>query len=141
MYKRQVTIRVLMDESLTGKQKFELVLKEMKIAFSNGFILGVLSFVLIGLYIALFKGKSFLFAYAVSGCIGASLLLAMVISGAVGTCIPLFFKKIHVDPAVASGPLITTVNDLSLIHILSRHLQVISPALWSGLLLVLSSSP
>ena len=107
-----VTIRVLMDESLTGKQKFELVLKEMKIAFSNGFILGVLSFVLIGLYIALFKGKSFLFAYAVSGCIGASLLLAMVISGAVGTCIPLFFKKMHVDPAVASGPLITTVNDL-----------------------------
>ena len=107
-----VTIRVLMDESLTGKQKFELVLKEMKIAFSNGFILGVLSFVLIGLYIALFKRKSFLFAYAVSGCIGASLLLAMVISGAVGTCIPLFFKKIHVDPAVASGPLITTVNDL-----------------------------
>ena len=36
----------------------------------------------------------------------------MVISGAVGTLIPLFFKKIHVDPAVASGPLITTVNDL-----------------------------
>ena len=35
-----------------------------------------------------------------------------MISSAVGTCIPLFFKKIHVDPAVASGPLITTVNDL-----------------------------
>ena len=66
----------------------------------------------IGLYIALFKGKTFVFAYAVSGCIGVSLLLAMVISGAVGTLIPLFFKKIHVDPAVASGPLITTVNDL-----------------------------
>ena len=47
-----------------------------------------------------------------SGCIGLSLVLAMVISGAVGTCIPLFFKKIHVDPAVASGPLITTINDL-----------------------------
>ena len=39
-------------------------------------------------------------------------MLAMLISSAVGTCIPLFFKKIHVDPAVASGPLITTVNDL-----------------------------
>ena len=26
--------------------------------------------------------------------------------------IPLFFKKINIDPAVASGPLITTVNDL-----------------------------
>ena len=107
-----VTIRVLMDESLTGKQKAELVFKEMKIAFSNGSILGILSFVVIGLYIALFKGKTFIFAYAVSGCIGVSLLLAMVISGAVGTLIPLFFKKIHVDPAVASGPLITTVNDL-----------------------------
>ena len=41
-----------------------------------------------------------------------SLILAMVISSAVGTLIPLFFKKIGVDPAVASGPLITTVNDL-----------------------------
>ena len=41
-----------------------------------------------------------------------ALLLAMVISGAVGTCIPLFFKKINGDPAVASGPLITTINDL-----------------------------
>ena len=101
-----------MDESLTGKQKAELVFKEMKIAFSNGSILGILSFALIGLYIALFKGKTFVFAYAVSGCIGVSLLLAMVISGAVGTLIPLFFKKIHVDPAVASGPLITTINDL-----------------------------
>ena len=107
-----VTIRVLMDESLTGKQKFQLVLKEMKIGFSNGMILGTISFALVGLYIALFKGKTFLFAYAVSGCIGLSLVLAMVVSGAVGTCIPLFFKKIHVDPAVASGPLITTVNDL-----------------------------
>ena len=107
-----VTIRVLMDESLTGKQKLELVWKEMRIAFSNGLILGVLSFTAIGLYIVVAKGKPFAFAYAVSGCIGAALLSAMVISGAVGTCIPLFFKKINVDPAVASGPLITTVNDL-----------------------------
>ena len=36
----------------------------------------------------------------------------MVISSMSGTVIPMFFKKIHVDPAVASGPLITTVNDL-----------------------------
>lgn len=107
-----VTIRVLMDESLTGKQKAELVWKEMTIGFSNGLILGTLSFIVIGLYIALFKGKTFMFAYAVSGCIGIALVVAMVISGAIGTCIPLFFKKINVDPAVASGPLITTINDL-----------------------------
>lgn len=107
-----VTIRVLMDESLTGKQKVELVFKEMRIAFSNGAILGILSFFVLGLYIALFKGKTWTFAYAVSGCIGLSLMVAMVISGAVGTLIPLFFKKINIDPAVASGPLITTINDL-----------------------------
>ena len=107
-----VTIRVLMDESLTGKQKVELVFKEMRIAFSNGAILGILSFFVLGLYIALFKGKTWTFAYAVSCCIGLSLMVAMVISGAVGTLIPLFFKKINIDPAVASGPLITTINDL-----------------------------
>lgn len=107
-----VTIRVLMDESLTGRQKLELVFKEMRIGLCNGGLLGLMSFVLIGLYIWLFKGRTLVFAYAVSACIGCSLLLAMLISSAVGTCIPLFFKKIHIDPAVASGPLITTINDL-----------------------------
>ena len=52
------------------------------------------------------------FAFAVSLCIGAALMLAMLISSGVGTLVPIFFKKIGVDPAVASGPLITTVNDL-----------------------------
>lgn len=40
------------------------------------------------------------------------MILAMLISALSGTLIPLFFKKIKIDPAVASGPLITTVNDL-----------------------------
>ena len=107
-----VTIRVLMDESLTARQKLSLVGKEMKIGASNGIILGILSICFIGVYICLFKGKDPAFAFAVSACIGCSLLLAMIISSIVGTCIPLFFKKINIDPAVASGPLITTVNDL-----------------------------
>lgn len=107
-----VTIRVLMDETLTGKQKIELVFKEMKIGFSNGLLLGVASFVALGIYICFIKGKGAVMGFAISGCIGISLLLAMVISSAVGTLIPLFFKKIHIDPAVASGPLITTINDL-----------------------------
>ncbi len=107
-----VTIRVLMDENLTGSQKLRLVIKEMKVGLANGLILGVISFVLIGLYIMFFKQKEMLFSFSVSGCIGISLLLAMMISGTVGTLIPLFFKKIKVDPAVASGPLITTINDL-----------------------------
>ncbi|MDO4648602.1 MAG: magnesium transporter [Eubacteriales bacterium] len=107
-----VTIRVLMDENLTGRQKLNLVVKEIRVGFCNGLLLGVFTFLLIGLYIMIFKHRTFTFAYAVSGCIGVSLLVAMVISSAVGTLIPLFFKKIKVDPAVASGPLITTINDL-----------------------------
>ena len=51
-------------------------------------------------------------AFLISSCVGASLFLAMIISSLVGTLIPLFFNKIKIDPAVASGPLITTVNDL-----------------------------
>ncbi len=107
-----VTIRVLTDENLTFKQKGHLVTKEMRVGLCNGLLLGFISFIMVGIYIMLFKGKEFGFSFAVSGCIGASLLLAMIISSAVGTLIPLFFKKIKVDPAVASGPLITTVNDL-----------------------------
>lgn len=107
-----VTIRVLMDESLTARQKLELVWKEMRIGLCNGGLLGVLALLFIGLYVWLFKGKTIHYAFCLSGCVGVSLLLSMVISSFVGTAIPMFFKKIKVDPAVASGPLITTVNDL-----------------------------
>ena len=107
-----VTIRVLTDENLTFSQKFHLVIKEMRVGLFNGILLSAVSVIFIGLYIMLFKGKAAIFSFAVSGCIGFSLILAMLISSAVGTLIPLFFKKIKVDPAVASGPLITTINDL-----------------------------
>lgn len=107
-----VTIRVLMDENLTAKQKFMLVIKEMKIGFSNGLILGVMAFVFLGMYIHFLKQYSLAYSMLVSGCVGISLIGAMVVSSLVGTLIPMFFKKIKVDPAVASGPLITTINDL-----------------------------
>ena len=107
-----VTIRVLTDENITFKEKLSLVAKEMKIGFSGGVILGVISILFVGLYLMVFKAKTVAFAFAVSACIGAALLLSMVISSAVGTLIPLLFKKIKIDPAVASGPLITTINDL-----------------------------
>ena len=107
-----VTIRVLMDENLTFKQKGHLVTKEMRVGLCNGLLLGSISFVFVGLYLLAVKHRTAMFSFAVSGCIGISLVLAMLISSAVGTLIPLFFKKIKVDPAVASGPLITTINDL-----------------------------
>ena len=51
-------------------------------------------------------------AFLLSGCVGISLIVAMIISSLVGTVIPMFLHKSHIEPAVASGPLITTVNDL-----------------------------
>ena len=42
----------------------------------------------------------------------AAMVLAMLASSLSGTIIPILFKKLGVDPAVASGPLITTINDL-----------------------------
>lgn len=107
-----VTIRVLMDERLSGKEKVKLVLKESRVGLTNGLILGVSSFLIIGGYIFLFKGQSLAMSLGISACIGAALLLAMLFSSVVGTVVPIFFKKVHVDPAVASGPLITTINDL-----------------------------
>ena len=107
-----VTIRVLMDENLTAGEKVGLVFKEMKVGFFNGLFLGIMAFIFIGLYIWLLKGNPVVHAFVISGCVGFSLMAAMVISSLVGTLIPMFFHKIKIDPAVASGPLITTVNDL-----------------------------
>ncbi len=107
-----VTIRVLMDEKLTGKQKAQLVFKEARVGFLNGLVLAALSFVGIGVYIMLAKHYPVHQAFMISFCIGISLVAAMLISSIVGTVIPIFFKQIHVDPAAASGPLITTVTDL-----------------------------
>lgn len=107
-----VTIRVLMDENLDAKDKWHLIAKEMKVGFCNGTLLGVLAVLFLGVYIALFKGYTFERAMLISGCVGISLLVAIIISSLVGTLVPMFFHKVKVDPAVASGPLITTVNDL-----------------------------
>lgn len=107
-----VTIRVLMDESLDRKQKLSLIWKELKVGFTNGLIIGLVSCAVLGVYIHFFKGYMWDQAYAISACIGIALWVSMIISSLTGTTIPLFFKKIGVDPAVASGPLITTVNDM-----------------------------
>ena len=107
-----VTIRVLMDENISGKQKLQFVLKEMRVGGANGFLLGTLTFVCVGFYLHFAKGLDYGYSFTVAGCVGLALFLAMIISSLIGTIIPMFFHKIKVDPAVASGPLITTVNDL-----------------------------
>lgn len=107
-----VTIRSLMDENLTGKQKLLLVLKEARVGLCNGLILGSLSVALIGLYLYLMRGEPPVLAFSVSFCTGIALAVAMLLSSIFGTTIPIFFKKLNIDPAVASGPFITTINDL-----------------------------
>lgn len=107
-----VTIRVLADDQVSGADKLRLVTKEMRIGFFNGLFLGIMAFMFIGGYICIFKHNPFHYAFLISGCVGLSLMVAMVISSLVGTLIPILFNKIKIDPAVASGPLITTVNDL-----------------------------
>lgn len=107
-----VTIRVLVDENLTVSKKFQLLWKEVRVGLLNGTILAVMALSFLGCYIHFFKGYAWNTALLLSGCVGASLVVAMVVSSLVGTLVPMLFHKIHIDPAVASGPLITTINDL-----------------------------
>ncbi|MDE6557509.1 MAG: magnesium transporter [Clostridia bacterium] len=106
-----VTIRVLSDERITAKQTLKLLWKESRVGLILGVLLGALSCVLVGAYLCI-TGTAANTAFLTSGCIGIALLVAMILSSFFGTIIPVFFKKIKIDPAVASGPLITTVNDL-----------------------------
>ena len=106
-----VAIRVLMDQQVERTHLSSLVWKEARVGVFNGLLLGLLSFAAIGGYLCL-QGHAASFAFAISGCLGVAMVLAMVASSLSGTVIPIIFKKLGVDPAVASGPLITTVNDL-----------------------------
>ena len=107
-----VTIRVLSSESLTKKDIAKFIFKEARVGFTNGLIIGSLATILCSVYILIIEGIPYLKCLAYGACIGASLLIAMICSSLGGTLIPMLFKKIKIDPAVASGPLITTVNDL-----------------------------
>ncbi|MBQ2972468.1 MAG: magnesium transporter [Ruminococcus sp.] len=106
-----VAIRVLMSSDVSNRKKLSLVMKECNIGLINGAILGVLSFLAIGVYLCI-AGNSTRFAFSVSMCLGISMVISMAISSFTGTIIPVVFQKIGIDPAVASGPLITTVNDM-----------------------------
>ncbi|MBQ8345433.1 MAG: magnesium transporter [Clostridia bacterium] len=107
-----VTIRALADEGMSGRQKLRHAWKEARVGLCNGLIVGLLSFVLVGAYLFWLRGEAPMLAFSVSGCTGIALCISMLLSGVFGTAIPMLFQKIKIDPAVASGPFITTVNDL-----------------------------
>ena len=106
-----VTVRSLSDGE-TGKTALSRIFKEVRICFINGFLLAIISLILLTAYIVLFKAVNFTTAITTSACISISLLVSMTVSGLCGSAIPMLFKKIGIDPATASGPFITTLNDL-----------------------------
>ncbi len=107
-----VTIRVLMDEDISGKEKFLFILKELRVGGMNGLLMGLVSFVIVVAYLYFGKAVPVSYGFMAAGCVGLSLFLSMLMASLSGTIIPIFFHKIKIDPAVASGPLITTIIDL-----------------------------
>jgi len=115
-----VTIRLISTNEISKKQVVKAIFKELRVGLINGLILGILSFSFVLLYLFITKngvlqGSDFDWGNALkgSGIVGIALLTAMAVSSMIGTIMPLFFMKIHVDPAVASGPFITTINDIT----------------------------
>ncbi len=108
-----ITIRVLMDDQIKKEEKNKLIWKEAQVGLMNGTILGIFSFVMIGLFLWIVKQNTLLLSFSISFCTGVALLASMLLASIAGTTVPILFKKLNVDPAVASGPLITTINDLT----------------------------
>ena len=74
--------------------------------FGSGVLIGIASFIMVGALSYFLYGNVML-----SVIIGSSLLVTLSLSTVIGSIIPTLFNKIGIDPAVASGPFITTIND------------------------------
>ena len=108
-----VTVRTLNDkENNNWKRQLITILKELRVALLNGAVLGVISFLIVSGYLFAFASYGAAFIFTAAGCVGLAMCFAMAISGLTGAAIPICLYRFGVDPAVASGPLITTINDL-----------------------------
>ena len=108
-----VTVRSLGNEEDNSlRRQLRTVFKEVRVALLNGLALGGISFLIVSGYLFVFGAYSATFVFAAAGCVGLAMCFAMAISGFTGAAIPICLYRCGVDPAVASGPLITTVNDL-----------------------------
>ena len=96
-----VSLRNMMDDE-EDKNLSEILLNELK----TGLILGAISSIVIFLIVIVLY-RDFILALIV----GVSILFSIAISAVIGTLIPDLIRKLNFDPAVASGPFITTIND------------------------------
>lgn len=83
------------------------LLKEMALAALNGLLLGLALFAFTALW---YRGQPDSFDTALA--ISISLFAVIIMAGIIGTFIPLFLNKRGIDPAIATGPFITTSNDI-----------------------------
>jgi len=97
-----IIVQGLANDDLKGSISNRLV-KEMLLAALNGIILAMLLLLITWAW----KGD-FLTSLAIS----LSLIAVIIVAGIIGTFIPLFLHKRGIDPAIATGPFITTSNDI-----------------------------
>ncbi len=97
-----IIVQGLANNDLKGSISNRLM-KEFSLAILNGFILSILLFVFTWLW-----HGNMLTASAIS----ISLFAVIIMAGIIGTFIPLFLDKRGIDPAIATGPFITTSNDI-----------------------------
>ncbi|HMR17207.1 magnesium transporter [Mariniflexile maritimum] len=76
------------------------------------FILGLVNGIAIALVVLVISHFFFHTPYLVSATIGIALITVIIIAALIGTFIPIFLDKRGIDPAVATGPFITTSNDI-----------------------------
>ena len=97
-----IIVQGLANDDIRGSVNNRLI-KETFLSILNGVILSVILFLFI-----MISGEEYLVALAIS----ISLVIVIIVAGIIGTFIPLFLDKRGIDPAIATGPFITTSNDI-----------------------------
>lgn len=97
-----VSLRNMGDEDEDDKDMNVTLLNEAKTGVLLGAVSGIVVF---GIVMVLYQD------WVLSLIVGLSIFLSIIISAVVGTLIPDVIRKLNFDPAVASGPFITTIND------------------------------
>lgn len=103
-----VTISKLNDDE---KKISKVIFRELLTGFLNGIIIGAFGFALV-IGFLLLRGSVLNVAVITGLAVSISLVVSMSIAAFLGAFVPYILSKLKVDPAVASGPFITTVNDI-----------------------------
>lgn len=98
-----VSVRGLALGTIEKGSFFRMIRRE----FSTGALIGLLCMILITILVTFIYGNTMLGVI-----VGVSILITLSISAVIGSVIPLIINKMKIDPAVASGPFITTINDI-----------------------------